>query len=84
MSAPASAAMSIAMSRCAARRSPARRAARGSGSPCCSTAVLPRGAAHGTPPRPPATLAARANASVAEGEIVSVLATMALACAAAA
>jgi len=31
-----------------------------------------------------ATLAARANASVAEGEIVSVLATMALACAAAA
>ena len=81
----APAVMSSAMSSCARRRSRERRAARGSGSRCCSTAGSPRGYAHGTALRPDHHPSRRRPAAtVGEQEIVRVLASMALACAAAA
>lgn len=85
MMAPEAAVVSIAMNSCATTRSRERRAARGSGSLALlqhrGVTAWPR-AWHTTAP-PPAVSVALA-APVGEREIVSALATMALACAAAA
>ena len=52
MSSPRAVVMSTGMSSCAARRSPGRRATRGSGLRYCSTAASARGRACGRAPRP--------------------------------
>jgi hypothetical protein len=78
---PAAAAMSSGMSNCAAKPSLERRAARGSGSRCCNIAAWTR-AWQSTVPGP--ITSTPSAALVGEREIVSVLASMALACAAAA